>query len=169
MSRPTPITALCTGHLHRAIVSVPEHMAELGRGMQERIVFFEVPPGAECGQHLEQLLAVAWCVNTRDWCADGAIYNIDSAPQRLGSGNYGGTETGELRLFETGCGGDSDVAVGAERLHYARARDVDLFVTPRVYARLHTLLGEIEALYQAEPARRARLAVARATAGAAAA
>ena len=165
--RQTPITALSNGQLHRAIVSLPDRLAERDRGMQERIVFFEVPLGLDRGQHLEQLLAMAWCVNTRDWCAEGYIYNIDSARERLNEASYDSAETGELRLFETGCGGDSEWAVGPDCIHYARTRDVDIFVTPRVGARLRALLDDIEALYQAEPARRARLAMAHAQGAAA--
>lgn len=151
----TPITALPSGQLHRAIVSLPPRLCP-DRRLQERIVFFEVQLGHHPGTYLERLLAITWCVNTRGWLDDGLIYNFDSARERLAGGSYGSEATGELRLLEVGCGGGfSSGAVGPEFIHYARARDVDLFVSPRVAARLRALLDDVEALYRAaEPSQR---------------
>jgi hypothetical protein len=53
---PMAVTALGNGVLHRAIVSLPEHMTERDHPMQERIVFFETPSSDTCARHLEQLL-----------------------------------------------------------------------------------------------------------------
>jgi hypothetical protein len=154
--RPTPITALASGILHRAIVTPPQRMRERGQSMQDRVVFFEAPIGVNAGQHLEALLKSAWCVDTAHWCEDGYIYNIDTARERLREHySSGSDENPELRIFEVGCGGDGPTAVGPDLVHYARAKDVDLFVCPRVASRLRTHLSAIEAAYAAEPSRRA--------------
>lgn len=138
--------------LHRAIVALPAALCERDRPLQERIVFFEALSQATCAHALEALLAAAWCVDTTDWCERGYIYNITSAVEKL---DYAvGEATGDLRLFETGCGGDGDYAVGPDRIHYACSADVDLFVTPRMATRLRTALAAIDALFAAEPARR---------------
>ncbi|RQX90169.1 hypothetical protein [Burkholderia stagnalis] len=124
------IDALSTGLLHRAVVALPDNLCEPGR-YGERIVFFEAPRSADAAAHLEQLLAAAWCVDTRDWTVDCFIYNLHDA-RELVERAFGHAATGELRLFEIGGGPDG---VGPDRLYYARAGDVDLFVTPRACAR----------------------------------
>lgn len=145
-----PIASLGNGTLHRAIVSLPPRMTEPDRPLQERIVFFESPTGpSRSGEHLEKLLAAAWCVDTTGWCERGFIYNINTAAEQY-SYAFGPESTGELRLFETGRGGEVGLAVVRDRIHYARAADVDLLVSPRVAARLHELSDIIEDLYAAE-------------------
>lgn len=143
--RPLAITSLGNGILHRAIVSLPNHMTERDRPLQERIVFFEAPSSAGAAAHLEQLLAAAWCIDTANWCDNGYIYNINSVNE-LYAHAFGGELTGELRLFEVGAGGD-EFGVGPDRIHYARAWDVDFFVPPRVAGRLLDLSDMIEQLY----------------------
>jgi len=158
--RSVPITALGNGVLHRAIVSLPQHMTERDRPLQERIVFFEVPAShrsrgaftsSGSGEHLERLLATAWCIDTTNWCENGYLYNINTAQELYGNA-FGHEATGELRLFETGCGGETFPAIGPGRIHYARAGDVDLFVPPRVVTRLRELSDVIEDLYGVETA-----------------
>lgn len=145
-----PITSIGNGFLHRAIVSLPPRMTEPDRPLQERIVFFEAPTTpCRSGEYLEKLLAAAWCVDTTGWCERGFIYNINSAADQY-SYAFGQESSGELRLFETGRGGEVGLAVGQDRIHYARAADVDLLVSPRVATRLHELSGMIEELYAAE-------------------
>ncbi|AIY44216.1 hypothetical protein LT85_p037 (plasmid) [Collimonas arenae] len=148
-----PITSLGSGILFRAIVSLPVVMADDSRVMQDRIVFFESPSRLEPGLRLEKLLAAIWCRDTENWCERGYIYNIDSV-NGLFDRAFGDESTGELRLFETGSGGEVTPAVGPDRIHYARENEVDLFVTPRVAGRLRELLDAIEILYAAEPARK---------------
>ncbi len=148
--RNLPITSLGNGILHRAIVSLPPRMTEPDRPLQERIVFFEAPTVPGCsGKYLENLLAAAWCVDTSGWYEKGFVYNINTAAEQF-SYAFGPESTGELRLFETGRGGEVGLAVGPDRIHYARATDVDLLVSPRVAARLHELSDMIEDLYAAE-------------------
>lgn len=151
--RIVPITALGNGLLHRAIVSLPQHMTERDKPLQERIVFFEVPAGTDVGrgEYLEKLLAVTWGIDTTNWCENGYLYNINTT-QDLYSYAFGLEDTGELRLFETGCGGDLMPAIGPNRIHYARAADVDMFVPPKVAARLRELSEVIEDLYAADMA-----------------
>lgn len=156
----TPSTpALASGTLHRAIVSLPLHLCEPNRPLQDRIVFFEAPHGARCDKHLETLLAAAWCEDTTDWCERGFIYNINTARELLRDWSIGNQASGDLRLFETGAGGDCAPAVGPDRIHYARAADVDMFVTPRVAARLRATLAHVEHLYDVEPTRLAAVKV----------
>ncbi len=144
--------------LYRAVVSVPAHMAPLDRN-HDRVVFFEVSGTIQPEQQLERILATTWCVSTAGWSEDGCIYNLSNARERLqGGDSFADDDAGALRLFDIGCGGDGPDAVGDDRVHYARAANVDLFVTPRVAEQLHTALTEIERLYAAEPGRRAALA-----------
>jgi hypothetical protein len=112
---PMAVTALGNGVLHRAIVSLPEHMTERDHPMQERIVFFETPSSDTCARHLEQLLAAAWCVDTKEWCENGYIYNVHSAYD-MKRDAFGDAETGELYLFEIGAGGNGEPAVGPQRI-----------------------------------------------------
>lgn len=151
------------GRLHRAIVCLPSELCQRDRPMQERKVFFEANSYGGEARQLEALLAIAWNVDTTEWCERGFIYNLVSAHEVLRMGySFGPEETGNLRLLESGCGGDGDYAVGPDRIHYWRAADVDLFVTPAIAAHMHELLARVEALYAAEPARR-RLIARRAT------
>ena len=148
LDSPMPVVALGNGALYRAIVSLPERMAESNRHLQERIVFFEASRLTDPCSRLEKLLALAWCINTEGWCEQGCIYDIETAEDLLGS-SYAAVDTGELRLLEIGAGGDE--AIGPDQVHYARAPEVDLFVTPRVATRLQELLTTVEAMYIAGP------------------
>ncbi|WP_124920364.1 hypothetical protein [Burkholderia stagnalis] len=136
------IDALGTGILHRAFVALPDILCEPGQVAQERTVFFEAPSLASAATHLEQLLAAAWGVDTRDWTERGFIYNLVDS-RELVERAAGAAAAGELRLFEIGAGPD--------RLYYARAADVDLFVTPRVAARLRALLAIVEQVDETAP------------------
>lgn len=147
----SPITALAQGILYRAVVSLPAELAEQDRPHQERIVFFEAANSAQCSAHLEQLLAAAWCTDTRGWCEQGHINSIHSAHELLHTPKGIGTD--ELRLLalaDHAAGG-----VGPDRICYARGHDVDLLVSPRVVRRLRDLAEVVEDLYAAEPVRRA--------------
>jgi hypothetical protein len=154
--RRTPVTALASGSLHRAIVSLPLQLCDRDSEITERIVFFECPRfRADEAGHLERLLAAAWCIDTTNWCEDGHIYNITSAHDRItGDTSFSEHPDVELRLFDTGCGGDGPNVVGPDRTHYARADQIDLLVSPRVAVRLQAHMATIEAMYRAEPARR---------------
>lgn len=144
-----PVHVLGNGRLHRAIVDLPERMAEEDRPLQSRVVFFEAPAGAHPSDHLVKVLAATWCMDTEDLAGRGFIRNVSSATELLDADEFGAP--GDLGLFVTGSGGYTQPAIGSERLHYARLRDVDLFTTPRVSARLHELLMAIEGLYEAAP------------------
>ena len=125
--------------LFRAIVSLPDSLCQRDRPLQERIVFFEAPydftkcSNAAAAQTLELLLATAWGVSTEGWCEDGYIYNIrrerDLLEDAMGDG--------DRRLLEISWG-------GPERIGYAKAADVDLFVTPRLRTRLDAALRATE-------------------------
>ncbi|KVE22189.1 hypothetical protein WI92_22545 [Burkholderia vietnamiensis] len=141
------IDALGTGVLYRAFVALPDALCEPGQVAQERTVFFEAPTSAGAAAHLEQLLAAAWGVDTRGWTERGCIYNLFDAHELVARA-FGAAAAGELRLLEIGAGPDG---VGPDRVYYARAADVDLFVTPRVAARLRALLAIIEHLYETAP------------------
>lgn len=128
--------------LYRAMVCLPE---TLSSSLHERIVFFETPTLAtQPAAHLTQLLATLWHIPPGD--LDPCIYNVYSERELLDSHAFGPADSGNLRLLETGCGGDVAPAVGAERIHYAAARDIDLFVSPRNTARIHAALEAIELL-----------------------
>ncbi|WP_157636849.1 hypothetical protein [Burkholderia ubonensis] len=141
------IDALGTGLLHRAVVALPDALCEPGQVASERIVFFEAPSPASAAAHLEQLLAAAWGVDTRGWTEHGCIYNLFDAHELIARA-FGAAAAGELRVLEIGAGPDG---VGPDRVVYARAADVDLFVTPRVAARLRALLAIVERLYGTAP------------------
>ena len=141
--------------LYRAIVDLPDCLAAPDRSARSRIIFFESSSGMRPEQQLERLLAVAWGLDTSCWFERGYAYNLSSARDRLtGDESFVEDEGGDLRLFDIGAGGDGLDAVGPDRIHFARAADVDLFTTPRVAERLQACLVEIERLYAAEPARR---------------
>lgn len=151
----SPITVIARGKLMRAFVSLPSGMCEADRPLQERIVFFESTSTDSCARDLEQLLALAWRVDTTNWSDLGYIYNIYSAQELLSSGDQA-SGAGELVLLEVGSGGDDPLAVGPDRIHYARSHNIDLFVSPRVNTRLRELMAAVEHLYECEPVRRLR-------------
>mgnify|MGYP007089699630 CR=1 FL=1 len=137
------------GKLCRAFVSLPPQLCPVGRPMAERTVFFECKPGVGAAQHLEQLLALAWCVDTTGWAEKGFIYNVFSAAElmreRWSPDDDDDGDESPLVLFECGWGGPG--GIGPEHTHYSRVQDCDLFVTPRVWMVLVSALAEIELLY----------------------
>lgn len=137
------------GSLHRAIVSVPSGMIKPGGSYSERIVFFEAPDSERAWERLEKLHSLAWCSDASGWCENGTIYNVESIDQLLGRG-LSSEEVADLRVFEMGCG-DETLGVGPHCVHYARASDVDLYVSPPVGARLRELLAARELMYEAKP------------------
>lgn len=145
-----PVTLAGNARLYRAIVSLPQHMAS--EALDERIVFFESKTESGVGAYLEELLAKVWCVDTKGWCEDGYIYNINSA-RELHDQSFNNGGPSDLMLFETGSGGNGIEAIGPNRTHYAQADTVDMFVTPRVSRRLRDALEAIE-LARADEARR---------------
>ncbi|WP_321959279.1 hypothetical protein [Burkholderia cenocepacia] len=138
------IDVLATGALYRAFVVLPAALCRAGRTYDERTVLFEVPAGIDEAVHLERLLEVAWSADTRGWTDGCSIYNIISAAELLASKPG---PSSELRLLDVGGGVDG---VGPAKAYYARAVDVDLFVTPPVAERLHELLSIVEHLYEAQ-------------------
>lgn len=148
-----PITAIGNGILYRAVVSLPSHMTERDQPLQERIVFFEAPSIEGRVRYLEELLAKVWCIDTEGWCESGYIYNIYSADE-LRRNSFSSGQANDLQLFETGAGGMGIEVIGSDRIHYARSDRVDLFVTPRVAARLRAALDTIDILYAEEALRR---------------
>lgn len=145
------VTLAGNARLYRAIVSLPQSMAS--GPFEERIVFFESKSDQSVGAYLESLLERVWCVDTKGWCEDGFIYNINSARELHESSFNDERGPSDLMLFETGAGGDGIEAIGPNRTHYAQADGVDLFVTPRVARRLRDALDAIE-LARADEARR---------------
>ncbi|MFZ3120053.1 MAG: hypothetical protein WA159_17265 [Variovorax sp.] len=129
--------------LFRAFVSLPAELCQRDRPLQERTVFFEAEydyaqqSNTGAARALEQLLALAWGVDTTGWCEDGLIYNIWRDRELLDNA-YGDDSDGDKRLLEIGC--------GPEGICYAKAADVDLFVTPRNHARLDAALNATAAL-----------------------
>jgi len=106
------------GRLMRAIVSLPPHMCERSRAIQERIVFFDCPRQADAGHRLEALLALAWNTPTAGWCEQGHIYNI--------------TSTSELAERSDACDDTALLEIGwsSEGPAYACRASVDFFCTP---------------------------------------
>ncbi|MBJ9594142.1 hypothetical protein [Burkholderia seminalis] len=141
IERPIQTTGLTTGTLYRAFVVLPDALRQRD-SYGERTVFFETPRGKDEATHLEQLLAHAWCVDTRGWAEDGAIYNIYSAAELYADKTDPAVD---LRLLDIGGGSDG---VGPTKAYYARTPDVDLFVTPRVAARLRELLAIVDSFYE---------------------
>ncbi len=127
--------------LFRAFVSLPAELCQRDRPLQERTVFFEAEydyvqhSNAGAARALEQLLALAWGMDTTGWCEDGLIYNLWRERELLDNA-YG--EDGDERLLEIGC--------GPEGVTYAKTADVDLFVTVRNRARLDAALNATAAL-----------------------
>jgi len=145
------VTLAGNARLYRAIVSLPQIMSS--GALEERIVFFESKTEQGVGAYLEELLEMVWCVDTKGWCEDGHIYNINSA-RELHEQSFSDGDPSDLMLFETGAGGTGIEAIGPNRTHYARADVVDLFVTPRVARRLRDALEAIELARAEEPRRR---------------
>jgi hypothetical protein len=123
-------------------------MVEPEQPVEDRVVFFEVPRGADCIAQLKQVLACNWCADTEHWYERGYISNIEPAFDLLKRA-AGNDRTGDLRIFEIGIGGAPPLAVGPKRIQYARASHVDLFTSPRVTKRLRRLLDVIDDLYAA--------------------
>ncbi len=145
--------------LCRAFVSLPDPMCDRERPMQERVVFFEVPATTflrgQMWTRLATILTAAWDVPAAD--LERLAYNQSSEWELVNEQSYGGPATGDLRLLETGSGGEITrgiVPPGAAdpncAIHYARAADIDLFVTPRTAARLQKAIAQVEALYAAK-------------------
>lgn len=141
VDRPILTTGLATGTLYRAFVVLPDALCRSRGTYDERTVFFEAPRGKDVATHLEQLLAHAWCVDTQGWAEDGAIYNVYSAAELYADRTDPAVD---LRLLDIGFGPDG---VGPAKAYYARTPDVDLFVTPRVAARLRELLAIVDTFY----------------------
>lgn len=147
-----PATTAGNGRLYRAIVSLPHGMAN--GALEERIVFFETQAEQGAGRCLEELLSKVWCIDTRGWCEDGFIYNVNSARELHSYSVDDENGPHDLMLFETGGGGTGIEAIGPNRTHYAQADTVDMFVTPRVARRLRDALDTIELMRADEPRRR---------------
>lgn len=148
------IADLAFGRLHRAIVALPKWLAEPDEPIQERTVFFESELTTGAGKHLEELLGKVWCLDTADWREHALIYNVHSAAE-LRRDSFEPEGSGDLYLFETGCGGKSMRAVGSNRIHYARANTIDLFVRPRIARCLSEVMDAIEMTYAEEARLRA--------------
>lgn len=141
-----PITAIANGILYRAMVSLPTFMTDSDRPLQERVVFFESDSMTGCGVYLESLLARAWCIDTANWCEREFIYNVFSVDDLRRNSLCSGPSN-DIQLFEIGAG---VMGIGPNKIHYARAHDVDLFVSPRVARRLRDALDTIDVLYTNE-------------------
>lgn len=138
-----PIASTGVGSLHRAVVAVPDPSAL--RPYAERQVFFEVHTSVSPCAHLAKVLALVWGIETAHWCEHGGIYNIRSASEMARDCWAGTADSDGLYLFEIGAGGENGVGPG--RVHYARAADVDCFVSPLLASRLQRVLWIVEALY----------------------
>jgi hypothetical protein len=133
------------GMLYRAVVAVPDKLAA-GERYDERIVFFQSPTDADAANVIEDLLALAWGVDTYGWCEHGSIYNVTSAPDLAKQSDASQADTDYLYLLKTSWG--PTVGVGTSGIGYARDHQVDLFVTPRHTKRLRAALARVEAKYQ---------------------
>lgn len=102
--------------LYRAIVASRSFDDEL-------VVFFEAPRDAR-HEHLQRLLHLAWQVSAEDL----AIYNLNSAHELQNEWAFGLPETGDMRLFESGCCGDV--------VHYHDPLRTLMFVSPPTLKRL---------------------------------
>jgi hypothetical protein len=133
------------GFLYRAFVYPPTHICARSE-LNTRVVFFEGPyDRSKALRHLEQLLGLAWCMDTADW-GQCYIENLSSERELLNEYGWAGPDAGDLNLFTTGCGGEVTPAVGPDRVHYAQREDIDLFVSPVVRARLDAAMTRIDAL-----------------------
>lgn len=139
--------------LCRAFVYLPNHMRTPERA--ERTVFFEAASSdrAEQYRQLASLLALTWNVPAAALLEEGVIYNLSPEPElreeHLSPGDFG--------LLEIGSGGRPEwpravtpPGGGHIPVTYARADEVDLFVSPRNSARLRKALASVEALYAAK-------------------
>jgi hypothetical protein len=133
-ARPFPAHYQAHGRLYRAIVSLPESMCGRDRPLQERWVFFDCPGNELPSAWLENLLALTWNINTRGWCNQGFIYNVEAAPDVIAQGDA----DDDTALFECAWG-------GSEGVEHVQPADVDFFCTPRVRARLEAALARIGA------------------------
>jgi hypothetical protein len=133
--RPILTAGLATGTMYRAFVVLPDALCRSHGAFEERTVFFEAPRGVDEAAHLQRLLAHAWCVDTQNRAEDGAIYNLYSAVEHYADKTDPAID---LRPLDIGAGPDG---VGPTKAYYSRTPDVDLFVTPRVAARLRELLA----------------------------
>ena len=121
--------------LYRVFVGLPAFMCDRDRPMQERTVFFEAPynyaNGSTAGaaEVLEKLLTLAWGVDASGWCESGFAYNLCREREIID----GAMGKGDSRLLEVGWG-------GTEGIHYAKADDIDLFVSPRQAKRVRAAL-----------------------------
>lgn len=141
-----PVGSFCEGRLFRARVCLPVEMIEEYEPLMDRMAFFEAPSADQSALIIEALIAAAWCLDTKGWVAEGQIYGIQPVAN-IRSRSYIPGPASDLQIFEDGLGGDINQAIGPERIRYARARDVDLFVSPPVANRLHDALDAIEDLF----------------------
>ncbi|WP_159917849.1 hypothetical protein [Pantoea sp. 18069] len=128
-----PAHFLAHGRLHRAIVSLPQHMCPSDEPLHERIVFFDVPSPGNAGLYLVTLLAAAWNVDAEDWRENGLVYNVRPARDLFEEGM---SADENARLFEMGWDGPQGVS-------YAEPRRVDLFVAPALKARLQATIDHL--------------------------
>lgn len=133
----TPVQAplihhMARGRLYRAIASLPAALCPRDEPLHERVVFFD-GPRENPGEYLETLLGHAWHVDTLGWCADGYIYNLQSAADLI---EEGVSDDRNARLLETGWGGDAPI-------HYADQARTDFFVAPVMQARLRELHAQV--------------------------
>lgn len=133
--------------LCRAFVFLPNHLRDTSEWARtERTVFFEASPRITRGTRHEQLarlLSIAWDAPLLAMQEDGVIYNL--ATERELIEEWGHMSAGDLRLLEIGRGGTD--GIGERQYHFARAADVDLFVTPRTAQRLRHALAAVERFY----------------------
>lgn len=141
--------------LFRALVLVPGEITSGDCSFEERTVFFEADIHQEPGNALATLLQHAWGINSCNWNAHSWISQIISCAElRLMTSSL---DKGlELHVLEWSRGGRTPDAIGPHGIYYARASEIDLFVTPKVAARLAELIAEVEHMAEAEPARRVR-------------
>ncbi|MCW5323716.1 hypothetical protein D5039_22000 [Verminephrobacter aporrectodeae subsp. tuberculatae] len=129
---------MAEGTLHRAIVSLPGCMCPQDEPLHERVVFFETRLLTDHPvDHLQKLLALAWCQNTNGWAKRGYIYGVANADDLYDQGLSADLDA---RLLELGSNGGS--------IRYANPVRVDLFVTPLVKIRLHEVLSSIKGAQQ---------------------
>lgn len=143
---PAPIASFCKGQLFRARVCLPITMIEEFEPIMDRMVFFVALNANERTAIIEALIAKAWNIDTNGWVDDGCIYDVTPVAAIRSHSRFPAPAS-DIQLFEDGLGGDMDQAIGPERIRYARARDVDLLVSPPISSRLHDALDAIEVLF----------------------
>lgn len=126
----TPAHSQAHGRLYRAIVSLPWHMRDRDRPLQERWVFFDCCISRPADR-LEMLLATVWDTDTRGWAESGLIYNVVEACELIAQNDA----DDDTALFECdwGSNGTKHVSVC----------DVDFFVAPAVRALLEAALARV--------------------------